>query len=196
MAIENLKLTKSEVSQEIDLESITGKEIPDAIAIAIGQEIIDRIIERTEEGLANNNRPFPAAKNNAKGSKYSETYVDSLKFKAFGKSKNPINMTLSGGMLESIDILDLTNGKIKIGIDEDFEAEKAFGHMTGMEGHPTLDGKVKPRKFFGVTNTEIRDIVSRYDIPEEEPTTAADIFEAIDFFQSIATIFGTETRSG
>ena len=192
MAIENLNLTKNEVSQDIDLEEIVGREVPTAIAVAIGQEIIDRIIERTEDGKANNNRSFPAAKNNAKGSKYSESYVDSLEFKAFGKSKNPINMTLSGGMLESIDILEVEGGRLKIGIDDDVEAAKAYGHMTGMEGHPTLQGKVKPRQFFGVTYSEIRDIVSRYDIPEEEPQTAADIFEAIDFFQSVASIFGRE----
>jgi hypothetical protein len=54
------------------------------------------------------------------------------------------NMDLDGDMLDSLDY-KVKKGILEIGWFDEDQAAKAFGHTTGFEGHPWLDGKVKPR---------------------------------------------------
>ncbi len=130
------------------------------------------MIQRTESGKSRFGKAFRAAKNPAKGSRYSESYVDSLDFKASGKSKNPINMKLSGDMLGLMEIIDETNNTITVGWNDSGERSKAHGHVTGGGNLPTRD-------FFGITTGDIAEVKSRFsselkDIKESRGRAADD----------------------
>lgn len=168
--IPNLKLSEDEVSQSIDLEKYLGKggASNPAISQAFAQAVIDRIISRTESGRDAFGSQF-------KG--YSKSYKDSLAFKAFGKSSR-VNLELTGEMLSSVDILSISRGNLTIGITGE-PAARAYGHMTGMEGHPFLDGVTPERKFFGVTEQDLEDIAKDFE-PELESTAEDErLIEAI-----------------
>ena len=148
--VSKIKETKSQVSQTINIRKILGRSPTEAEKQSIGQALIDRIIDRTESGKGLNGKNLK--------SPYSDAYADSLDFKAFGKSKNKVNMTLTGDMLASIDILSSTRDTITIGIEGD-EAPKAFNHQTG--------DTVPKRRFFGVTRKDIETAVSNNEGPSD-----------------------------
>jgi phage gpG-like protein len=142
------------VYQDFDLVEIFGQEVTPDVALAFGQALIDRMLERTSQNRAVDGSPLAS---------YSDSYVKSLEFKAAGKSRNDPNMELSGGMLSAIDILQATPTSLRIGFNRQEEELKAFGHMTGMEGHPTLQGITPVREFFGITQSEISDIKGDFE---------------------------------
>lgn len=142
-----ITVTKSSLYQEFDLEDIFGVDLssyPD-IGLSFGQGVIDRIIDRTKSGKDIDGKAF-------KG--YSEDYVNSLEFKAFGKSKSDVNMTLEGNMLLDLDILDFSGNKIRVGLRDNTEILKGFNHNTG--------DTVPKREFFGLTNSEIEELRSEF----------------------------------
>lgn len=145
--IPGLSLSQDEVSQTIDLEKWTGLDLsrdPELVR-EIGQDIVDYMKERVAQGVGAGEVSF-------KANKYSPEYQASLAFKAAGKDPSPVNMKLSGDMLGSMDFIDNEN-QIKFTIAGD-QSPKAYGHMTGFEGHPTIpQGKYK-REFFGITKAE------------------------------------------
>jgi hypothetical protein len=105
-----------------------------------GQRLVDRIIERTrDESIDKDGRSL---------GRYSNSYRESLVFQIYGKS-DPVNLTLTGEMLES---LDYTDSKYIIVIDvSDDQKGKAEGHITGRLGKY---GKAKPRNFLGLPTGE------------------------------------------
>jgi phage gpG-like protein len=159
------KPTKSRVAQEIDLEELFGVSFKGARALreAIGQAIIDKMLERTSRGLGMRfnsdgtvGREINLNAVRGKGGKpgYSKQYVSSDEFQAFGKSKNRVNMELTGDMLSSIDILRQSSSTIEIGINDDTEAKKAFNHTVG--------DTVPSRPFLGVNKRELKEIKSEF----------------------------------
>jgi hypothetical protein len=153
--IKGLKIDDSAhtLSQELNFKDLTGLDLSgfDLLKREIAQAAIDKIIQRTLDG-----------RNESGGSlgKYSESYKESLDFKAAGKS-DPVDLKLSGDMLGSIDILDETDDTATIGFLGIEENAKAYAHETGFKGHPVLAGKVKPRPFFGVSQSELKDEINR-----------------------------------
>lgn len=147
-----LKLSEDEVSQVIDLKKAIGEvsEI-DAVSEAFSQAILDHIKERTDSGTDVNGKIFP---------QYSKAYKDSLAFKVYGKG-NKVNLTQTGDMLGTM-FTDASNGKLTLKFDGEQNNIKAYAHITGFKGHPTLDGKVKPREFFGVTDAEVGRIAEAF----------------------------------
>lgn len=118
---------------------------------AVGQAIIDKIVERTQSGIDKNGRQFRS---------YSKEYMQSLEFKVAGKS-SLVDMTLTGDMLSSINIIEQTPRTITIGFDDPNENAKAYGHISGMKGHPTIkNGKV--RDFFGLPTGELNKIADEF----------------------------------
>jgi hypothetical protein len=102
---------------------------------------------------------------------------------------------LSGDMLGSIDFDDSDN-EIKIAIAGD-QSLKAYGHMTGFEGHPTIPQNKYKREFFGITEREFRDnILPKFksDLTEveteERPDTQGQLIERI----RASDLFETELR--
>lgn len=139
---------KDKVYQKFNLKEIFGVEFGDKPELkeAIAQAIIEKIKTRTEDGLA------IGGKRELK-SPYSNEYAKSLAFKAAGKSKRKVNMSLSGDMLGLLDMINDTKNTIEIGWDDD-QAPKAYNHNTG--------DTVPKRPFFGLNETEIRELKKQF----------------------------------
>jgi len=173
------KITKSNVEQTIDLKEVFGVTFKNAPALkeAIGQKIIDRIVTRTEAGKGLSfNSDGKASTLNLK-SPYSKEYANSTEFKAHGKSRGNVNMTLTGDMLGLIDIKRKTSDTITIGWNKgDGQDAKAFNHNTG--------DTVPKRPFFGVSRTELlkikadmsSEVKQALKVKQEEGTSAFNKF--------------------
>ena len=87
MTIPKRKISKTEVSQTINLRESLGRfsQVPE-IRDAFLQSVIDTIVQRTEHSRDIHNDIF---------AKYSKSYKESLPFQVFGKT-NKVNMTLTG----------------------------------------------------------------------------------------------------
>lgn len=147
--IKGLKLSENEVSQTIDLKELFGTSLSGSQALkeAIAQDIIDLIVERTESGksVTGGNLKKP----------YSKQYQESLEFEVFGKEANEVNMKLTGNMLGTLDVLENSGSKIKIGWNDGTESAKAYNHNVG--------DTVPKRPFFGINQTELNQIKKKYE---------------------------------
>jgi hypothetical protein len=177
VAILNRKLGNKKgdnVRLEIDLEELYGGEVADRPAArqALGQAIIDAIVDQAESGEDKNGQAFAG-----KASKYSDVYAESLEFKAFGKSQGDVNMTQTGSMLAALDIREDDASSIEIGWDAGSEdGKKAHGHITGSVG--------RTRDFFGLPTSELKAIAKRFEddlkaAPDSEIQTVEDILKII-----------------
>lgn len=125
---------------------------------AIADEIINFIVERTKSGKNKNNRDFPG---------YSEAYMKSLDFKIAGKTSK-VDLTLSGDMLTSLQLISHKNGELTVGFDraDDENNDKATGHITGIYGNSK---KVKKRDFLGITKGDLnKNILFNYPLDDKE----------------------------
>lgn len=117
---------------------------------AIAAEIIDELITRTEGGVDANGNEF-------KG--YSKKY-------AAEKGQKNVDLTFSGSMLSDIALIHNSSGKIRIGYEKDYKgAGKVEGNILGTYGG---DKPVKPRNFLGVTDKELKNILSNYPVQDKE----------------------------
>jgi hypothetical protein len=116
----------------------------------IGEYILSEIFDYVGEGKS------PVTGEAFK--KLSEKYAEKEKF----GDRNP-NLDLRGDMLRAIE-LQVESDKIRIGIFNEEEAVKAYGHNTGFKGHPFLEGKAPKRQF----------------IPNKNDLFADDIMAGID----------------
>lgn len=137
----------------LDLPLIFGKEIvEDRLRDQIGQRVIDKIVDRTENSnflqtrRSNRNRRAADRRFNS-ATLYTPEYVNSFEFRVFFKRQGQVNLTASGDMLGSIDIIDSRPDRMTIGFADQLEANKAHGHITGSVG--------KQRDFFGLPESEI-----------------------------------------
>jgi len=159
-----LKVKKNNVEQTINLKEVFGVDFSgkENLKQLIGQAIIDKIVERTKnrKGIIINEKGHGTEV--ALEAPYSQPYVDSLAFKAAGKSKGKVNMSLSGDMLGLLDIKKIQGNTITIGWNDSEQNPKAYNHMIG--------DTVPKRPFFGVSNEELKDLKSEF---------GADVKEAI-----------------
>jgi hypothetical protein len=137
---------------------------PDAREM-LADEIMDFIRDRvTGKNLDKRNKPLP---------EYSKEYAKSLEFKIAGKSKDDVNLTLSGDMLGALTLLDHRSGKLTIGFENGTpENAKADGNIRGTYG------KSKPvgpkRDFLGLTQSDLERILTKFidnnpdQLPEEQ----------------------------
>jgi phage gpG-like protein len=165
------------VGLEIDLKKLFGTNVSDkGIRSAIADDLIEIIQARTAKGQGVNGRgqvvELPAP--------YSKEYSESLKFKAFGKKPNKVNMKLTGSMLSSIDLIGEEGSKIVIGIDNE-EAPKAHGHMTG------ANGNLPVRPFLGLTAADLDEVRDKYadKIGDNSKITFKDLKERNDLVKLI-----------
>lgn len=129
---------------------------------AIAFEIISYIQERTKKGKGKGNKKWQG-----RAGKYSKEYKDSLDFKNAGKGST-VNLTLSGDMLDSLDLLEDTNGQLTIGISEDDpDHGKAEGNIRGSYGKPK-GSKAKARDFLGLEKSEIQGILKNFPLKDDE----------------------------
>jgi hypothetical protein len=136
----------------INLKELFGvDEMPDddGLKFEIGQEIIESIRENTQSGKSRRGTDFK---------KYSIGYIKSLDFIAFGKSEGQVNLTLTGDMLDSMEVSKIGRDTIEIGFMDTENAAKAAGHIKGSNNLPVRD-------FFGLPKRG--NIKSYEDIKDE-----------------------------
>lgn len=158
VALKAPKVSLSQFEQEIDLgEFFEDVDFSRAGSLKdeIAQAIIDLIVSRTEAGdgirISANGQGRPVKLK----SPYSDEYEKSLPFKAAGKSKNKVNMTLTGDMLASVEVLQTKGNKIKIGIADDDQIPKAYNHQVG--------DTVPERPWFGISKDELDSILGEFE---------------------------------
>lgn len=155
----NLSQTTATIAP--DLSNIP-EESRDAYLRDIGEYIISSILDDVGQGVS----PVTGQR----FQRLDKDYADDEK----GGDRLP-NLDLEGDMLNSLRFI-VNDGEIEFGIFEESQAVKSYGHNTGMEGHPYLDGKVPARKFIPFESESLRsgiiqgfeDIKARYEIQEEE----------------------------
>lgn len=124
---------------------------------AIGQEIIEHIRDRTEQGVDKDGKPFP---------KYSREYIKSVDFKNAGKSAGQVDLRLSGDMMTALQVLDQDDGTLTIGYKNGTaENARADGNIRGTYGQDRGSSK-KARPFLGITKAELGDILEQYPLDE------------------------------
>jgi phage gpG-like protein len=149
------------VEQEIDLSDVFDVDLSEADGLkeALGQAIIDHMAKRAQGGdgvlIDSKGKGTPKKLK----SPYSDDYEDSLEFKAAGKSKGDVNMTLTGDMLASMDVISTDGSTLVIGFSDSEQAAKAHGHMTGANG----SGRLPKREFFGISRDELEDIAKEFE---------------------------------
>ena len=170
-----LHLSESEVYQEIDASELLGVDLSKdpLLAQSIGQAVVDYMRERTLSGKDAFGESFAT---------YSKSYKQSQDYQFAGKSSK-VNMKLRGFMLTSMDFEE-SSGVYRFGFDDPEENAKAYGHMTGMEGHKHLQGKTPVRFFFGISEDDFKQEIERKfgdDLKAlaEDDTTAEDITGAL-----------------
>lgn len=125
---------------------------------AIAFEIISFIQKRSKQGKGKDGVKFP---------KYSKEYKESLDFKIAGKTSK-VNLTLSGDMLDSIDLLGDKSGQLTIGISKDDpDHDKAEGNIRGSYGKPT-GNRAKARDFLALSKREVDDILKKFPLKDDE----------------------------
>jgi hypothetical protein len=123
---------------------------------AIAQDVIDFIITRTRDGKDKDGKSFPGA--------YSKQYRQSLDYKIAGKPKSgkPINLTLSGEMLDELGLLNEKPGALTIGYDRGNKINgKVEGNRLGTYGTDTPK-KSRARDFLGIHATDLKKILDKY----------------------------------
>lgn len=137
------KLSKFSVSLDINLRQLLGEKVPQDSEFkeAVAQRALDIIQSRTEEGRSWKGHKFK---------KYSDEYRKSDDFKAFGKSAGEVNLTLTGDMLGTMDVIAETRDKITLGWDDETENAKAANHVGGVT--------VPKRDFFNLNKKELKQL--------------------------------------
>lgn len=156
---------------------------------AIGAEILAHIRERTLKGIDVDGKKFP---------KYSKAYENSVNFRAAGKSKGKVDLTLSGDMLAYLEVVKESEGELVVGYSDDSsQAGKAEGNQIGSYGKDKGDPS-KARRFIGISKDAVQKILSKYPVDNEAKTEsrAEAVIEAqskIDKFIDTAESFSELT---
>ena len=137
---------------------------------AIALDIVEFIRERTrEKGLDKDNKKMP---------KYSKGYEKSLDFRVAGKSKK-VDLTLTGDMLDLLDVIKTAKGKIEVGYQESDPINgKVEGNRLGTYGNKTPTGKA--RDFLGIAPKDLDAILKKYPLDDarERITRALSVLSA------------------
>jgi hypothetical protein len=145
MAVIKEKISQKKMELTVDLKELFGTEVSSpSVRQAIGQAMIDTIVERTRQGQKLGGGSF-------KG--YSTKYKESLAYQVAGKTGD-VNLTLTGDMLGSLNITEDRSTSIKIGVVGQTQNAKSFNHHTG--------DTVPARPFFGLQQNELKDIVDGF----------------------------------
>ena len=123
-------------------------------AQTVAEEILNFIVERTKKGNGSDGKAFPG---------YSKAYKESLDFKIAGKSSK-VNLTLSGEMLDSLEVLQAKKGKVVIGFSSGSEMNgRAEGNILGTYGS-SKPNPSKARNFMELSNKELSKILKSLDV--------------------------------
>lgn len=127
--------------------------------VAIANEIIEHIIDRSKSGYDKDGEPFP---------KYTKEYIKSKNFQIAGKSKSSVDLELSGEMLNSQELISHKNGSLLIGFDKgnsDLNG-KVEGNRIGSYGKEPDSSKA--RDFLGLEDGALEKILKKYPKETED----------------------------
>ena len=130
--------------------------------MAIAQDIIDFVVERSLKGKDKNNRKFRPG--------LSTRYSKSPEGQAAGKKAGQTpNMRLSGDMLNALgELIKINRDNVEIGYKEGSqENAKADGNVRGTYGKPRPRPSMD-RDFMGITEKDLKRITDRYPIDDKE----------------------------
>lgn len=148
-----------------------------SLKLAMAQAVLDKMLDKTADGKSRTGNKF---------TKYSKSYSESDAFKSAGKSRNKVNLELSGDMLGLVDLIDETNNTVTLGWGDDDEAGKAHGHIVGANFLPVRD-------FFGLNQKDIDEIKSRFRSDINEIKTAPPSAKERAILKLIEKIDGSES---
>lgn len=139
-------------------EILLPSDYSDGDAQTVAEEILNFIVERSKAGKGSDGEKFPG---------YSKSYKESLDFKIAGKSSK-VNLTLSGEMLDSLEVLQARKGKIVIGFSKGSEMNaRAEGNILGSYGQSSPNPS-KARNFMELSNNELSKILKKVDVLPRE----------------------------
>lgn len=181
----NRVISKSQIVQRIDFEEFFGVDLSShrGLKLAIGQALLDRILERTADGIDVNGDKFP---------KYSDAYKKSLPFKAWGKSAGDVNLELTGQMLGTLDFINEGSNDLTLGWDNEEQILKAYNHITG--------DTVPKRDFFGANQADIDAVAKQFEgelsrvrqnREEETQERRAAVTDALAIFEAYESLSGS-----
>lgn len=131
---------------------------------ALGEALIEQMRKNAESGKGRSfdNKAIRDGLIDAytKFPKYSKGYIKSLDFKNAGKSQSKVDLTLSGDLLQSMQVVSNKPDQITIGFPDDQQG-KADGNIRGTYGKDSPDSS-KARNFLGLTETDFNKIVKKF----------------------------------
>jgi hypothetical protein len=151
-----------------------------ASRVAIGEDMINAIINRAKAGKSLDGGSFP---------KYSKDYIESDDFKRAGKSADKVNLTLSSEMLESMKIYADQEGLVKVGYTSNDHPDligRVEGNQIGSYGGKPDGDKARP--FVGLTQGEKETILSN-----NQPIITEDGTMDAKFFANLANRLTSQT---
>lgn len=101
----------------------------------IGDLIVNEILIYLQDGTS-------PVEGYGKFKKLNKKYAKEMK----GGDQTP-NLELDGDMLDALKFESKRGAEIEVGIFKSSQVGKAYGHNSGMEGHPFLEGVVPMRRF-------------------------------------------------
>lgn len=136
-----MPITKKEVSKTISLKSkLRNIEDKKSALEEVGEYLRDSILDSLGD-----------AETPVQGGSYKATLSDPYKkIKAKISGSKDANLELFGDMLDALDYnINPRKGTVTVGIFDDEQAEKAYGHNTGFKGHPNpkMRGNKNKRQF-------------------------------------------------
>lgn len=142
----------------VKTEILLPKDYDAEDAQTVAEEILNFIVERTKKGYGSDGEKFPG---------YSPSYKASDAFKLGGKSST-VDLTLSGEMLDSLEVLEAKRGKIVFGFAKDSDMNgRADGNCRGSYG-TSKDDPSKARNFMELSGKELAKIIRSLDILPRE----------------------------
>lgn len=129
---------------------------------AIARDLVKYIKDRTEDGKGPGGKPW-----SGEAGKYSDEYKKSLEFKIAGKGST-VDLSLSGDMLDSLDLLSSQRGQVRIGFQNGSdENARADGNIRGTYGQDKpIPGKARP--FLNLTKEEIASVLEKYPLDNDQ----------------------------
>ena len=163
MAIWTTRGDKDSYELVVNANELMGFDLQASAVTQLGQAIVNRIVDRTQDGLDVSGRTFSA--------RYSTEYKESFRFRSQNKT-NRVNLTLFGTMMGLLGVKEVNGQQIIIGWNFTDEQAKAFNHDTG--------DTVPQRQFLGLSPSDERRLRRQFrDFRVEQGNTLGNLFNSI-----------------
>jgi len=155
--------------------------------LAIASDIIDHVIERTQDGKDKNGNTFRSG--------YSKSYANSPEGKAAGKRAGSTpDLTLTTEMLSRLRLLEHSTGELVIGYDSKDSRflGKVEGNIRGTYGNPSpIPGK--SRDFLDINQEQLTKLLKRFPVEDDEKRKE-EVDKIKDAFKQAGTTLGAFLR--